>query len=747
MKSESVKRYFRTVQPTRGQKFCYVMICLIIFLAIYDIYLGLSSHDSPCYGDYGCCSNGKPVPPGEPCPSKPGHLCNVYQECRECIPELNNRCCDSDYSWVLPGQRCLFERADMICSEQHACVQRRVLHLCNGDADCCLDGSPVPPGEPCVTRPDYLCNENQLCKECHPILNSRCCTEKHEWVKPSQPCLYENNAICTENHDCVIENPVEVERDVGQPCDSEGECCGDGQFIVEGQDCRYTADYICDHRHLCRVCDPLLNSECCSDELAWVEPMRPCLESANKYCGTDHLCYDNPVKPECNSEEPCCYEGRWIPEGELCKNQNVLEKCDSNHHCVARIHTRHPYHDREPVVDLMDYNLEPKRLQDIQPHLERLTYMDPKANKKILPPLDRYFLYTIHESGFNNRRMSLESAFIFAYVTNRTFVLLENEILVPYLIAGLETKFWDIIGMKTGWPTLSYKEFRSLPNYDEIMSDVLHVPWKDLSNGDSVIYIPKIIEEGDQDWQTYLSWRYPRGPFPPPEYGQKYDFDSLPRFREARVLKLDDPAFTHFHTLFYPRFFAMGVTFKSIKRMIRDHLHLRKEIFHIASLVLSYLPPVFQAMHMRRGDLAYETGKIPPHVIFGNLKKLYTPKVPLYIATDHPHDRFQTEILPSFNHTYPVITFHDVKDTIPFMDPKWIPLVEKLICSVATVFAGTHYSTFTSYIHRLRGYSRLPIDKNVYFTHLKYGAPNTQQEVTYFSWDREYPRSWENIEW
>ena len=40
-------------------------------------------------------------------------------------------------------------------------------------------------------------------------------------------------------------------------------------------------------------------------------------------------------------------------------------------------------------------------------------------------------------------------------------------------------------------------------------------------------------------------------------------------------------------------------------------------------------------------------------------------------------------------------------------------MVESIVCSRAIVFAGTYYSTFTGYIHRLRGYHGLA--ENTYY--------------------------------
>jgi hypothetical protein len=41
------------------------------------------------------------------------------------------------------------------------------------------------------------------------------------------------------------------------------------------------------------------------------------------------------------------------------------------------------------------------------------------------------------------------------------------------------------------------------------------------------------------------------------------------------------------------------------------------------------------------------------------------------------------------------------------VNPNLFGMVESIVCSRAAVFAGTYFSTFTGYIHRLRGYHGL----------------------------------------
>jgi hypothetical protein len=44
---------------------------------------------------------------------------------------------------------------------------------------------------------------------------------------------------------------------------------------------------------------------------------------------------------------------------------------------------------------------------------------------------------------------------------------------------------------------------------------------------------------------------------------------------------------------------------------------------------------------------------------------------------------------------------------IPHANPNTLGMIESIVGSRAKVFAGTYYSTFTGYIHRLRGYHGL----------------------------------------
>ena len=88
--------------------------------------------------------------------------------------------------------------------------------------------------------------------------------------------------------------------------------------------------------------------------------------------------------------------------------------------------------------------------------------------------------------------------------------------------------------------------------------------------------------------------------------------------------------------------------------------------------------------------------------------------------------------------------------------------IEQLVCSRARIFVGTYKSTFTSYIHRMRGYMRDVDQKQFLYTHAKYpydytsdkeGVGLARKGPTWSAisggqpyWGREFLEAWEETE-
>jgi len=145
----------------------------------------------------------------------------------------------------------------------------------------------------------------------------------------------------------------------------------------------------------------------------------------------------------------------------------------------------------------------------------------------------------------------------------------------------------------------------------------------------------------------------------------------------------------------------------------------------------------YYALHIRRGDFQFKDVKISAKDIYRNLHypngSSVIPRNSLvYISTDDPSGickdcYVNRKSCDEYKSPKPVGCpedtswdafrkagwtlrfFHDyhnngvVKDS----NPNTHGMIESIVCSRAKVFAGTYFSTFTGYIHRLRGYHGL----------------------------------------
>ena len=185
----------------------------------------------------------------------------------------------------------------------------------------------------------------------------------------------------------------------------------------------------------------------------------------------------------------------------------------------------------------------------------------------------------------------------------------------------------------------------------------------------------------------------------------------------------------------------------------------------------------YGALHIRRNEFQFKTSWAPVKTIFENTKALFKPGQRLYISTDELGDDGSKTNGRAYFQEF--LDRYDVKflvDLAPIKDRQAFPrqftgMVEQLICTHADVFVGTKLSTFTGYIHQMRGYMRTAknpgaphgapwINTAVHWTTTRYSKllvdedENKETKVNSFdskaigAWGRSYYNAWHGVgEW
>ena len=141
----------------------------------------------------------------------------------------------------------------------------------------------------------------------------------------------------------------------------------------------------------------------------------------------------------------------------------------------------------------------------------------------------------------------------------------------------------------------------------------------------------------------------------------------------------------------------------------------------------------FYALHIRRGDFQFKEVKISASKIVENLggHRVIPAGALVYLATDDPDGVCKNcmvnrkpcpvgpaaagvagcQVDPSWDafrrNGWVVTTMKNYTSELSDVNPNYFGMVDSIVCSRAAEFAGTWFSTFTGYIHRLRGYHGL----------------------------------------
>jgi len=372
---------------------------------------------------------------------------------------------------------------------------------------------------------------------------------------------------------------------------------------------------------------------------------------------------------------------------------------------------------------------------------------------------NRYLAFQSWHAGFNNERISLELAYIFAGLTNRTLVLPPS-----YRHYNLKSfmyeKFFELEDMDKGMPVITYEEFAKLEGisgtFDNIASKATVLTWPDFSKSQSIFVYPEIPDKDKEPAEYEKMAQFARTR----RMGIIRDIKNVPALKYDRIVFFPThQLFTHFYAYIYIRDPHLD---RYMKRLVRDFVHLRSDIYDTAGVILRAMPEEFYTIHFRRGDFQYKNQRtINGATILNNIKALVPKGSTIYLATDEENmSILKTEFLSHFDGHYTVIMYKDYAHLVAkYIQPNWIGILEQIICSRGKKFIGTKLSTFSGYITRIRGYSPDIEDKKIYFTDTKY--PEGYNDDRVFStkwprwgdywldhglWAREFEESWEGLD-
>ena len=270
-------------------------------------------------------------------------------------------------------------------------------------------------------------------------------------------------------------------------------------------------------------------------------------------------------------------------------------------------------------------------------------------------------------------------------------------------------------------------------------------------------FIPKISDDVQSRIKTFCGSRIPI-------YYNKTMHDAPVWHFETMDLKTRMLA--HSYALL---FFTDPMIGNFYKRFARDYFRYHEEVYCAAGkiiLAMQYENNVlfgdtnnpaagldrelvggYSSLHVRRGDLQFPEVKFNSSTWYENTKEIWKPNEMLYIATDEKNATFFDGLRKL--HSGPLHFFNDFKHLaqLDSIDSTLYGMIETIVCSRGSVFAGTWFSTLSGYVVRLRGYYGM----SKYFTYYSY----LDRKFFMHEWmnvgsgslfAREYPIAWTGID-
>jgi hypothetical protein len=377
----------------------------------------------------------------------------------------------------------------------------------------------------------------------------------------------------------------------------------------------------------------------------------------------------------------------------------------------------------------------------------------------------RYVTFEPDHGGWNNIRMGMETAALFAWSTGRILVLPAKARL--YLVSKAAKAhgpfdFYDLDLITEGGGVTTTEEYlKERTGTSEVQGckdehlascKALHFKLRELAH--TVLWKPRTdflvlgTRFGAPDDTTTRSIKKHAA-------GRKLvDVDRHPSHNATTIhfatdAKRDLRFLTHFYTFMR---WARADLGRAARRVARDELRYRREIQCAAAEVIDLLNEKakgknWTAIHVRRGDFQFTEAKVDANAVLKAVDSVAQDSL-VYVATDERKRDFFAPLAQKYTLVFldDLATKGSKLQAALLEDPNWAGMVEQLICGAAPVFLGTWWSTFTGYITRIRGYRGLRSTTFYVLPKYRNAFIKSSKPVGGAAWWREWPTGFEDID-
>jgi len=440
-------------------------------------------------------------------------------------------------------------------------------------------------------------------------------------------------------------------------------------------------------------------------------------------------------------------------------------------------------------VDFLAYWNDPQGVYD-------RTFVSPFADDGSAGQSEKYVTFESDSGGWNNIRMAMEIVVVFTLATGRTLVMPPDQ---PLYLLWKDTKkkhrnvgdFYPLDKWRQKLKVISTEEFlrrEGGPNGRMPINDTIK---------ERVLAANEVCEfRHKSDRSCFPLYDHLRAVGFVPKYdpdvtclifdrdymaGEKLDEETklvVKKFCNNRKQMYYDKAWQdlpliHFaashigapgeYRLLSHFYSAVIFTNSAIdnyfKRFVRDIMRYKDEIYCAAGKVVRSIQKegkekgfkrdsegggCYSSLHIRRGELQYESVKISAEQWLNNTKELWQPNEILFIATDEKNKTFFEPMAKDHQLRF-LDDYWDVAN-LGNVDPNFLGMIDTIVASKGRVFVGTAFSTFSGYINRIRGYHGISM-KNSFYGTLDYKCQmHGWAEPKGQGFSREFPVGWVGID-